>query len=471
MTPLLELAGVTIVTPGGRPLFDGLSLRIGRDRVALVGRNGVGKSTLLAVLAGDEEPAAGRVKARSKPYHVPQAVDALPEGIRSMRLSHGERRRLALRDAARSGAEILLLDEPTEDLDDAAVAWLRGWLRAWPGCLVVASHDRRLLRDFEHFFVASEAGCRGFSGSLAELEADLEREHRDSEERYLRSLNRLVDHEAHTLHVERRKARKKRYGRCSEIDRATPRMRLNQKRDHAQVSHGRLSRVREDRLGAIRAWTKATRRSLGVSLPLTLPVPVLPDAPGADVLVLRDVSSRAEGRVLFDALDLRVRRDRVAIVGPNGAGKTTLLEVMLGRRVPASGSVFRDMSKIGSIAQGAADWMLDDTLLACLHREDASLSPEGMASLLVAHRFPLALAERPLRSLSPGERARAALICLFHRTPPVEVLVLDEPTYSLDLVGQRALTEALRAWPGGLVIASHDRAFLAEIGVQRRIEL
>ena len=92
-------------------------------------------------------------------------------------------------------------------------------------------------------------------------------------------------------------------------------------------------------------------------------------------------------------------------------------------------------------------------------------------SLLVAHKFPLGLAERPLRSLSPGERTRAALICLFQRSPAVELLVLDEPTFSLDLVGQRALTNALKAWPGGLLVASHDRAFLAAIDATTLLEL
>jgi ATPase subunit of ABC transporter with duplicated ATPase domains len=464
MTPLLELSDVTIVTPAGRPLFDGLRMRLGRERVALVGRNGVGKSTLLAVLAGDAEPHAGRVRARGKPHYVPQAVGALP-------LSHGERRRVALLEAARSGADVLLLDEPTEDLDDASVSWLRGWLRSFPGCLVVASHDRRLLEDFEHFLIASESGCRAFSGTRAELEADLEREHREAEERYASNLRQLVEQEEHTLHVARRKARKKRYGRCREIDRATPRIRLNQKRDHAQVSHGRLAKIREQRLDAVREWSKSTRRALGVSLDLELPVPTLPDEVGGAVLVLRDVSARAGDRCLFEAIDLRVRRERVGVVGANGAGKTTLLEIMQGRRAPATGSVARDLSKIGSIAQGAADWMLDETLLACLHREEPSLSLEGVAQLLVAHKFPLALGDRPLRSLSPGERARAALICLFRRAPPVEVLILDEPTYSLDLLGQRAMTEALRAWPGGLVVASHDRMFLSAIGVDVLLEI
>jgi len=88
---------------------------------------------------------------------------------------------------------------------------------------------------------------------VSELEAELEREHRETEQRYVRNLNPLVEHEANTLHVARRKARKKRYGRCRELDRGTPRMRLHQKRDHAQVSHGRLAKIREQRLDAVRA--------------------------------------------------------------------------------------------------------------------------------------------------------------------------------------------------------------------------
>lgn len=91
--------------------------------------------------------------------------------------------------------------------------------------------------------------------------------------------------------------------------------------------------------------------------------------------------------------------------------------------------------------------------------------------MLVAHKFPLALGQRPLRSLSAGERARAALICLFARLPAPELLILDEPTFSLDLLGQRALTQALRAWPGTLVVASHDREFLSQINVDRTIAL
>ena len=187
------------------------------------------------------------------------------------------------------------------------------------------------------------------------------------------------------------------------------------------------------------------------------------------MITLQGISASAGGRRLFEALDLRLGRERIAVVGPNGAGKSTLLQIMLGQRRPEHGIARAELSKIGSIEQGGRNWLLDESLRS--HLLGLGVSSDDSAHLLVSHRFPLALAERPLRSLSPGERARAALIALFARSPTVEVLVLDEPTFSLDLVGLRALTQALKSWTGGLVVASHDRAFLDELGVDRTITL
>jgi ATPase subunit of ABC transporter with duplicated ATPase domains len=464
---LLQIAGATIVAPGGRPLFADLGLRLGRERVALVGRNGVGKSTLLDVLAGEADAARGEVRTWGRRHYVPQSVPGRT-------LSPGERRKCALLEARASGADVLLLDEPTEDLDDDGVAWLRAWLAGWTGGAIVASHDRRLLADFRHFFVASESGCRYLHGTLADVDAELEREHDATEQRYAQGLHRLATYEEHIARVTRRRARKKRFGRCRELDRGTPKVRLNQKRDYAQVKHGRMRKIREARLAEFREWAKSTRRALRVTLPLDLPAPDLPARDAGtrgEPIIARGVSAVSGGRTLFASIDLRVGRKRVAVVGPNGAGKTTLLEVLVGRRAPASGSVTRESARIGSVAQGGADWMRGESLVEHLAAELPSASAAELAQIVVDHRFPLALAERPMRSLSPGERTRAALIALFRRSPAPDVLVLDEPTYSLDLVGQRAVTRALRAWPGGLVVASHDRALLGEIGIETWIDL
>lgn len=423
MRSLLEVRGGRIESPSGRVLVQSLSLSLGAERVALVGRNGVGKTLLLEALASGEIAGYRRGGAV---HHVPQLLPTAPG------LGGGEVRRARLLEAAWSGADVLLLDEPTAELDADGVAWLRAFLRGFRGAAVVASHDRRLLADFGAFFWIREAGCRAFVGSLDELDAEAERERVEGEARYAAELARLADEEEHTLHVARRKARKKLYGRCRELDRGTPRGRLNEKRGQAQVSHGKLARLREERISARRALGLAARRGLAVELPLVLHAPG--DGP-------------------------RAPRPRTLVVGPNGSGKTTLLGRMM------RGEVGPPLGAVGHVDQAARAFQVDGSLLEILRDADPELSLASAAERVVAHRLPLALAERPMRSLSPGERVRAALVVLFQRRPRVETLVLDEPTFGLDLFGQRALFEALRAWPGGLVIATHDDELARASGI------
>lgn len=445
-----------MATCSGRILLQDLRLSLGTERVALVGRNGVGKTTLLETLAGLRRPQAGQVAWHTPPYLVGQLQDT------QARLSPGQLRRERLQLAMQARPEMLLLDEPTQDLDDQGMAWLRGCLNSWRGGLLVASHDTDLLQDFHDFFLLSESGCRHFRGSFQDLEEHLERQHAAHELEYLRKLNRMVEVQEHSQKVARRRARKKRYGRVREIDRATPRCTLNQKRDAAQGNHGRDRRNREARLESIRQWAQAGRRALTVEFPMAqCPATPLQVHDGPPIVRLHEVSLLRQGRVLFADLSAELRHHRLAVVGPNGAGKTTLIELMLGLREPDRGWVRSDPARIGSIAQGGTDWMRDESLLSLVD------GPEQ----LVAHKFPLALGGRPLRSLSPGERVRAALICLFQRSPAVELLILDEPTYSLDLLGKKALTLALKTWRGGLVVASHDRSFLRQIGVEQWQEL
>lgn len=246
---------------------------------------------------------------------------------------------------------------------------------------------------------------------------------------------------------------------------------LKGNKSYAEASQGKAAKIRNARITAVRDWSRATRRALAVDLPLEVLMPRLPADDGLAAFSLDKVSAVVGGRALFEGLDLRVSRDRIAVTGPNGAGKTTLLDIMLQERDPTAGSAVARLARVGSITQGATDWITDDSLLERLAAISDAASPADQARLLVGNKFPLALAERPLGSLSPGERVRAALICLFRRSPPVEVLVLDEPTYSLDFVGLAALGAGLKAWPGGLVVVSHDREFLDSIGIEQELTL
>lgn len=499
--PVLEVRGLDLETPSGRSLIRRLGLTLGRERLAVIGRNGAGKSSLLGVLAGEEGPARADVVRRGSVLLVPQnlahrdSADAAcalvhlgrlggsglvdrklaAAGVPSLaaleeraELSAGQRRKLLLCRAEMAQPDLLLLDEPSQDLDEAGSRWLQGWLAAWEGAALVVSHDRSLLRLFDSFMIIRESGCRHVAGTLDDVERQLVDAEEASRRDYARRLNVLVQQERHSEQFRKRRARKKNVGRIRELGRLTPRERLNQKRSYAQEKQGRIEGIRKDRIEAVRAWAKAARRAVAVSLPVSGVMPTLGAAGDVDVVSLAQVAADVGGRRLFSGLDLRVRRERVAVTGANGTGKTTLLRTILKQHPAAEGVVRAQVGRIGAIAQGATDWMREESLLEALLFTRGS-SPDEICALLAAHRYPLALAMRPLASLSPGERLRAALICILEREPPVEVLVLDEPTFGLDFVGLAALREFLCAWPGGLILVSHDRDLLGRIGIDRWI--
>lgn len=461
--PLLSVRGLSLETPGGRPLLSELSLQIApREKAALVGRNGVGKSSLLRVLAGEASPTAGVVRRSGTRVLVSQQ----PVGATGQ-LSPGQAQRHRIEAALAAAPDLLLLDEPSHDLDSDGIEWLARRLRRWQGGLLVVSHERRLLRAFEDFFVIAESGSRHVHGSFEALQADLEH-HADAEQaKYVRTLNDLVNRERTHCQTHQRRQRKKNLGRIRELRRCTPRSLLNGKKSYAQESQARRNKIQQARLDGARAWARSTRRAMAVNLPLEV---VLPTLRGLEepLAVLEGVSCTRGERTVFEGINLSIGRGRVAVVGPNGAGKSTLVRVLLGELAPASGRVRCERHRIAYISQNTANWCLTRNLRDLLR--DAAPS-EDVATTLRAHRFPFALADRPLCDLSPGERLRAALICALAETHVPELLILDEPTDHLDFAGLAALESVLCAWPGGLLVVSHDEAFLSAIGIDRRIAL
>lgn len=469
--PQLTARAVHIDTPTARPLFRDLQLTLSYgDRVAIVGRNGTGKTTLLNTLAGELPPKSGRVTCTGQRLLVEQLTSSIHEsrtnstelGVETS-ASPGELRRRQLEHAFSSQASFLMLDEPSLDLDDAAVAWLIGALKRFPGGCLVVSHDRRLLRLFEDFFVVSEGGCQHHHGTFDSLLRELSEQRQLHERKYAQQLSQHLDRETQHLTIARRRERKKNVGRVRELKRNTARIALNTKRGYAQVSQARRAELQEKRIDVARDWVKSVRRSLAVQLPLHVTLPAA--LPGSDQAV---VNASAVPLLTVDGaphqtLDLRLGRETWAITGPNGCGKSTLLARLLGENNTAPGSVRVDWSKVGYIAQNASNWRRSESLLQelCFTASDLPRAADAVA----AHHFPVALAERSLSSLSPGERVRAALIALFDRKPSVELLILDEPTSHLDLLATTELERILRAWPGGLLVVSHDAEFLRNIGI------
>ena len=500
MKVLLETKNASVVTDEKRTIVHDLNMSLSqKERVAIIGRNGVGKSTLLDVFCGQRSCESGKVILHTIPYMVKQQLNvaqiscvlqqlrkysphtvarelqaiglpSLDKLTLRQNASHGELRKMKLVIAKLQKPQLVILDEPTQDLDTHGIAWLRSWLSSQQEAVIVVSHDREILQDFQDFFIVAESGCRYFHGTFTELQCMLDKEYTAAQQHYLRSLHNMVKKEQHVHHISRRKARKKRYGRISELDRATPRQTLNQKRSDAQCQHGKAKKIREQRMQTLRSWTKDTRRALHVELPLIVPqIEMTTSQDTCATIALDDVSVYFDGRCVIPPTSLTQQWERTAIIGTNGSGKTTLLRIMTKEIQPQQGTVTSITECIGYIAQNANNWKINASLWQQISRYVDSL--QKATQILVAHKFPLALAKRPLSSLSPGERVRAALICLFHKQPQIELLILDEPNTQLDFLGQQSLIRALQAWCGGLVIASHNQTFLKQLKLNRILRL
>jgi ATP-binding cassette subfamily F protein uup len=482
---------------GGPLLIESATFSIERgERICIVGRNGAGKSTLLRLLDGELQPDGGRViratgirvgrmtqevdagiqgdvfdvvaagagelgQLLAEYHHISHAevidskrfeelherIDAadgwslesrvervierlsLPPDVPLASLSGGMKRRVLLARALVSEPDVLLLDEPTNHLDLPSITWLEGFLKDFGGAIVFVTHDRAFLRALATRIIEIDRGAvSSWPGDYANfLRRKEERLHAEAQE------NALFDRRLAEEEVWIRQGIKARRTRNEGRVRALEAMR----RERAE---------RRERSGNVRLAIAEAAKS------------------GRRVLQAENVSYSIGGRCLLRDFSTVVQRgDRIGIIGHNGSGKTTLLRLLLGELKPDSGEVKtgtqlevayfdqlrnvlrEDWNALDNVAEGQEFIEFNGRRVHALgYLQDFMFTPER--------------ARAPITRLSGGERNRLLLARLFSR--PSNLLVMDEPTNDLDVETLELLEEQLAAYPGTLLLVSHDRAFL-----------
>jgi ATP-binding cassette subfamily F protein uup len=470
--PLVALDRVSLAF-GHLPLLDQIAFQIDPgERVALIGRNGTGKSTLLQILAGDLPPDSGTVL-RQPGVRVARLVQDVPlsadrtvaavvgEGLGTLdvhdewqrqhqadmvmsrlslppeaivdTLSGGWKRRVLLARALVGQPDLLLLDEPTNHLDIEAITWLESFLAEYRGAVAFVTHDRAFLERLATRIVELDRGqLTSWPGDYATFE-------RKKEEW-------LANEELHNAKFDKKLAGEEVWLRRGVKARRT--------RDEGRVKA----------LMAMRA-ERAERRNRAGNVRLQIGAG---DASGKMVFEAENVAFKYEGgQVVVGGFSTRIMRgDRIGLVGPNGAGKTTLLRLLLGELAPTSGEVRRGANvQIAYYDQQREqldpDRSVVDTIGDGSDTVEVNGQPRHVHGYLQDFLFSPERARSPVRALSGGERNRLLLARLFTR--PANTLVLDEPTNDLDLETLELLEQQLVEYPGTLLLVSHDRRFLDNV--------
>lgn len=517
MSHPITLTALSFDWPDGSRALDAVSGSFGDRRTGLVGDNGSGKSTLLRLIAGELTPTAGSVTTTGDVGYLPQAItravttpvaDLLGIGaaLRGLRAIESgdvapehfdavgddwdieERARAVLAEAGMragalearvgdlSGGEVMLaaiagfslrrtpitlLDEPTNNLDRGSRERLAGLVAAWPGTLVIVSHDTELLDRLDDTAELYGGGLSVFGGGYRDWRAHLDADQAAARSAERTAQQRVRVQQRQRQEAERTIAKSARAGKAAAANREAPRIILGMRKNAAQASAGKLradASERVDRAAATRD-ALAARVRVDPEITVTLPDPGL--AHGRRIAHLHGVNRS----------HTIVGPERVALVGANGVGKSTMLETV--RSGDARGPAWIEAltERIGFLPQrldGLDDALgaLDNVAIVAPH------VPTGeIRNLLASFLLRGDAALRPVGTLSGGERFRVSLARLLCADPPAQLLVLDEPTNNLDLRGVDHLVQALGAYRGALLVVSHDERFLARLGIDVTLEL
>ncbi|QEO13077.1 ABC-F family ATP-binding cassette domain-containing protein [Agromyces intestinalis] len=526
--PAITLRDLSFEWPDGTIALDRLDATFPSGRTGLVGRNGAGKSTLLRLIAGELQPTSGQIDTVGDVGYLPQTLtlttdstiaellgidhavtalraieagdvderhfdaigddwdiearadEALAEigftaadlGRRVAEVSGGEAMLIAITGLRLRRTAITLLDEPTNNLDRPTREKLADIVDAWPGTLVVVSHDLELLEHMDDTAELHAGRLEVFGGPYGAWRAYREQEQAAATQAARAAQQALKVEKRQRVEAETKLARRERTAKKTQQDGGIPKILAGARANRAQGSAGSMRSTLDDKVRAAQAAVDAADARVRDEqhIHLTLPDPDVPRG-------RRIAEIHGPNRTIVIQ-----GPERVALVGPNGAGKSTLIGRLLDSGSSAgdgTGSEPTDGRPHGALLTDRVGYLpqrldgLDETASALDNVQAVApgSTPGAIRNQLARLLIRGSSVDRPVASLSGGERFRVSLARLLLADPPAQLLILDEPTNNLDIESVEHLAEALDGYRGALLVVSHDRAFLDRLAIDTVIEL
>ncbi|MCD0466121.1 ABC-F family ATP-binding cassette domain-containing protein [Flavobacterium sp. ENC] len=528
---MLTLQNISYLHSNRELLFDALTFTAShQEKIALIGNNGVGKSTLLKIIAGELQPSAGVVKSDSEPYYVPQIfgqfnhltisqalkiedkLTALQEILdgnvtetnlqilnddwtieercrealqywqlenldltqKLENLSGGQKTKIFLAGISIHQPDLILLDEPSNHLDIAGRLLLYDFIRNTSCTLIIVSHDRKLLNLLNVVYELSKRGITIYVGNY-----DFYAEQKQIEKNALsqdihskeKALRKAREKERETLERQQKLDAR---GKKKQEKAGVSRIMMNTLRNNAENSTSKTKSMHAEKIGGISQELQELRSGL----------------PETDQMKFDfDNTNLHKGKTLFTATHINytykeqflwkenlsfqvLSGERLALKGVNGSGKTTLIKIMTGLLEPQQGTIYRAETKLVYIDQ---DYSLIDNRLSVYEQAEkfntSGLLVHDIRMRLNRFLFPQNELEKPCSALSGGEKMRLMLCCLTLNKQSPDLIILDEPTNNLDLQNIEILTAAINEYQGTLIVISHDESFLGQINIQNIMNL
>lgn len=415
-----------------KPILRDVSFHVeDKEKCAIVGINGCGKSTLIKCITGEEEADSGVIalsKGKKLGYLAQQHADMEHDDDAYDTLSGGQKTKKRLEEILLEKPDLLILDEPTNHLDIESIQWLEKVLKRYDGAVILVSHDRYFLDRVVTKIIDLEAGrARVYKGNYSAY-AEKKKMLRDAE------LKAWMNQQEEIRRQEAVIEKLKSFNREKSIKRAESREKMLDKVE-------RLEKPVE----------------LDNEMRLVLEPNVLS---GNDVLTVRGLTKAFDDKALFSGVDFEIKRgEHVAVIGANGSGKTTLLKILNGIEAADAGECkLGSKVQIGYYDQEHAVLNMEKTIFDEIQDTYPDMNNTKVRNVLAAFLFTGDDVYKRIGDLSGGEKGRVSLAKLM--LSDCNFLILDEPTNHLDIQGKEILEDAIRSYTGTILYVSHDRYFI-----------